>query len=70
MMVNIPNPPTYPSTISYRLSGVASNRSSVPVVLSLRKETPAIRNTKKKMKNPISIGPNWSMLVISAEPWR
>jgi hypothetical protein len=58
--VKIPNPITYPMTISQRLNGVARGRSNVPTVRSRRKETPAIKKTKKKMKNPIRTGPKLS----------
>ena len=43
-MVNIPNPIKYPSTISYLFIGVAKSLSKVPVVRSLKKLTPDIKN--------------------------
>ena len=54
-MVNIPNPIKYPSTISYLFIGVAKSLSKVPVVRSLKKLTPDIKNTKKNINNPIKI---------------
>ena len=56
-MVNIPNPINYPSTISYLFIGVAKSLSKVPVVRSLKKLTPDIKNTKKNINNPIKSGP-------------
>ncbi|MPN11877.1 hypothetical protein SDC9_159185 [bioreactor metagenome] len=56
-MVNIPKPIKYPNTISYLLIGVAKSLSKVPVVRSLKKLTPEIKNTKKNINNPIKSGP-------------
>ena len=42
-----PNPRLYPSTISARVTGVASSRSSVPPILSRRKLMPVRMKTKK-----------------------
>ena len=47
----MPNPIKYPKTISYLLIGVAKSLSKVPVVRSLKKLTPEIKNTKKNIKN-------------------